>query len=183
VLAATRRDLDREVRAGRFRDDLFHRLAVARIELPPLRHRRGDVAILARNIWRELGGDERLLSPQVLLKWEDYEWPGNVRELRNAVARQLALGELAGMPRADWSGAAEDEPRAPSMPPPAGDDPIERIIGMRLPFVQARERIMQEFERRYVARLLADHGGDVAKAAAASGIGRRYFQMIRARTR
>src|SRR5262245_60431404 len=89
VLAATRRDLAREVQAGRFRDDLFHRLAVGRIELPPLRHRRGDVPLLARQVWRELGGDARLLPAEILLKWEDYEWPGNVRELRNAVARQL----------------------------------------------------------------------------------------------
>jgi transcriptional regulator with GAF, ATPase, and Fis domain len=180
VLAATRRDLDREVQAGRFRDDLFHRLAVGRIELPPLRHRRGDVGILARYMWRELGGDERRLPADVLLKWEDYEWPGNVRELRNAVARQLALGELAGMPRVEWNEPAEQEPPRSGGSP---DDPIERVIGMRLPFVQARERIMQEFERRYVARVLSEHGGDVAKAAAASGIGRRYFQMIRARNR
>ncbi len=181
VLAATRRDLDREVQAGRFRDDLFHRLAVARVELPPLRHRSGDVALLARQIWRDLGGDERRLPPDVLLKWQDYEWPGNVRELRNAVARQLALGDLADLERGSFGEpSSSDTGRVPTTP---AADPIERVIALRLPFVQAREKLMQEFERRYVERVLSDHGGDVATAAAASGIGRRYFQMIRARTR
>src|SRR5215472_5428973 len=85
LIAATRRDLDREVQEGRFRDDLFFRLAVARIELPPLRSRRGDVGVLARHFWKALGGDE--LPYDVLQYFESYAWPGNVRELRNAIAR------------------------------------------------------------------------------------------------
>ena len=94
VLAATRRDLDREVQSGRFRDDLFHRLAVARIELPPLRHRQGDVPLLARHLWHLLGGDAGNLSDATLQRWSEEPWPGNVRELRNAVARHFALGDL-----------------------------------------------------------------------------------------
>jgi two-component system, NtrC family, response regulator HydG len=174
VLAATRRDLDREVQAGRFRDDLFHRLAVARLELPPLRHRIGDIAVLAAHFWAELGGDPHAVPSHLLQKWEDYDWPGNVRELRNTIARQLALGDLA--PTSE---------RPPSLPPSAsgpGPDAIDRFVDMGLPFPQARDRILDEFEQRYVARLLARHAGDVAKAAAASGIGRRYFQKLKART-
>jgi DNA-binding NtrC family response regulator len=169
VLAATRRDLDKEVQAGRFRDDLFHRLAVARIELPPLRHRQGDVATLAIHFWQELGGDPRALTREMVQKWEDYAWPGNVRELRNTIARQIALGDLA---------------HAPPERPPAEreEDAIDKYVDMGLPFPQARDRILEEFEQRYVARLLEKHGGDVAQAAAASGIGRRYFQKLRART-
>src|SRR5204862_4534863 len=94
VIAATRRDLDREVQAGRFRDDLFHRLAVARIELPPLRRRRGDVALLARFFCGLLGGTPTSLPSELLRRWETDPWPGNIRELRNAVARRLALGDL-----------------------------------------------------------------------------------------
>src|SRR5262249_13488999 len=134
----------------------------------------------ARAIWQSLGGEERLLPPSTLVKWEDDEWPGNVRELRNAVARQLALGELAAL---GHDATTREDEQDEASPTEMRDDVIEHVIGMRLPFVKARERIMQEFERRYVARLLADHGDDVARAAAASGIGRRYFQMIRARTR
>jgi DNA-binding NtrC family response regulator len=167
LLAATRRDLDREVQAGRFRDDLFHRLAVARIELPPLRHRRGDVTMLAAQFWRDLGGDPRQLSPDILHRWEDYTWPGNVRELRNTVARQLAMGDL-------------EAPRFDEVP--GAGDSLDRFVDSGLPFPQARDRVLEEFEQRYVERLLEKHGGDVAAAAAASGIGRRYFQKLKARS-
>src|SRR6185369_16309928 len=88
VLAATRRNLDREVQAGRFRDDLFFRLAVARIELPPLRARRGDVLLLARHFWRQLGRTDAL-PPELVQRLSDSSWPGNVRELYNTVARYL----------------------------------------------------------------------------------------------
>ena len=168
VLAATRRDLDREVQAGRFRDDLFHRLAVGRIELPPLRERRGDVGLLARHFAVHLGHEERELPSQVLTRWDDYPWPGNIRELRNAVARYLALGEV---------GHAEAEA------PESGStgDVVADVLKRKLPLIQARQRVVDDFERRYVEQVLAEHGGNVVKAAAASGIGRRYFHVIRAR--
>ncbi len=180
VLAATRRDLDKEVVAGRFRDDLFHRLAVARVELPPLRQRQGDISLLARQFWRELGGDPRALPPDALVRWEDYPWPGNVRELRNAVARLLALGELAADEEARRAERAKDSLAPPAIPTePSAGDAIDRVLAM--PFIQAREHLIEEFEQRYVEKLLAEHGGNVASAATASGIGRRYFQKLRAR--
>src|SRR5262249_17991209 len=94
ILAATRRDLDREVAAGRFRDDLFHRLAMARIELPPLRDRKGDVPLLARWFAEQMGAPPDALPPEVLARFDDYNWPGNLRELKNVVARRLALGDV-----------------------------------------------------------------------------------------
>jgi DNA-binding NtrC family response regulator len=178
VLAATRRDLDQEVTAGRFRDDLFHRLSVIRIELPALRHRREDVSLLARHFWRELGGQESLLPEGLLVRWEREPWPGNVRELRNMVARQLALGELASTTDA----RAGIERAAPSREA-CGTFAIEELLEMKLPFTEARDRLAAEFERRFVERTLADHGGDIVRAAAASGIGRRYFEKLRARSR
>jgi DNA-binding NtrC family response regulator len=170
ILAATRRDLDHEVQAGRFRDDLFHRLAVTRVELPPLRRRRGDIGPLVRHFVRELGGDMSTFPRDLLLRWEDDPWPGNVRSLRNAVARHLALGDLA------------------TAPPPHADDAIERdpfgaLLAQNLPLIQARQRVVEEFERRYIERALAEHGGHVAKAAAAAGIARRHFDRLRARAR
>lgn len=177
VLAATRRDLDAEVQAGRFRDDLFHRLAVARIELPPLRNRHGDVEVLARHLWKQLGGAEHALSPEVIARWASERWAGNVRELRNAVARHFALGDLQVASRRRVETALAQQPTDPQ------SDPIERLLALDLPFTEARDRLHDEFERRYVERLLLAHGGDLAKAADASGIGRRYFQKLRARTR
>jgi DNA-binding NtrC family response regulator len=174
LLAATRRDLDQEVQAGRFRDDLFHRLAVTRIELPPLRQRTGDVTLLARAFWKDLGGSPRGPTAEQLLRWETDPWPGNVRGLRNAVARQIALGELA-------SEAPSDE----AAPPPAAGDPdfLAAILRDGLPLPRARERVVQTFERMYIERILEQHGGDTARAAAASGIARRYFNLLRARSR
>jgi DNA-binding NtrC family response regulator len=172
ILAATRRDLDRAVDQGRFREDLYHRLAVARVELPPLRHRKGDVATLAHRFWLELGGDPARLSPELVSRWESYSWPGNVRELRNAVARHLAIGDLT---------ALAVEPRGGVEGAPGGRDVVEELIASGLPFPRARDRMLEVFAERYVARVLAEHGGNVARAAAASGIGRRYFEKLRAR--
>jgi two-component system response regulator HydG len=169
VLAATRRDLDREVQTGRFRDDLFFRLAVARIELPPLRRRRKDIALLAAYFWQQMGGAPAALTGDLLKRLEDYDWPGNVRELRNAVAQRIALGDLATPSRV--TGAM----------PAASSDPLADIIARDLPFPIARERAMELFEERYVERVLALNGGNVTRAAHAAGIGRRYFQRIRER--
>jgi two-component system, NtrC family, response regulator HydG len=181
VIAATRRDLDREVAAGRFRDDLFHRLAVARIELPPLRRRRGDVALLAAAAWRDLGGDPREIPPEAFARWEEHTWPGNVRELRNAVMRLHALGELASRGPTVLS----DGPTS-AFPPPGNmreRDVVQEALAGPMPFAEARALVMEDFERRYVEHLLGLHDGDLAKAAVASGIGRRYFQMLRAKAR
>jgi DNA-binding NtrC family response regulator len=175
VVAATRRDLDREVQLGRFRDDLYYRLAVGRIELPPLRLRRGDIALLAQHFWGELGGDPRQLLPELLVRWQDSPWPGNVRQLRNAVAQRLALGELGATLRA---GAAEGSARDGESKTISGDF-IEQVLSESLPLPIARLRVVEEFERRYIARALDQYGGNVARAAEASGIARRYFQILR----
>ena len=167
IISATRRDLDKEVQARRFRDDLYHRLAVARIELPPLRERRGDVAFLARHFARQLGVSEALPG-DLLLRWRGESWPGNVRELRNAVARYLALGELAAL-----SGAS----------PPADSGTLDDAVDVSLPYSEARRRLLERFEAKYVERLLELHGGNVSQAARAAGIGRRYLQKLKARER
>jgi DNA-binding NtrC family response regulator len=167
IIAATRRDLDREVQDGRFREDLFFRLAVGRIELPPLRRRHGDVALLAAAFWDELEGEGEL-PYSLLCRWEVYDWPGNVRELRNEVARQAALGDLAEIDR---------RPREET---PARD-PLAATLAMDLPFARAKEHVVAEFERRYVERIVARHGGNVSHAAASSGLALRYFQLLRAR--
>jgi DNA-binding NtrC family response regulator len=178
LLSATRRDLDAEVQAGRFRDDLFHRLAVTRIELPPLRKRPGDVAVLVRHFWSQLGGDPAALTGDLLQRFESYPWPGNIRELRNAVARRIALGDLEGV------GAADPGDPPPSMPPPAApapDDALEQVLAQDLPFTAARQALLTAFEQRYVERVLARYSGNVSHAAAASGLARRYFQILRAK--
>jgi DNA-binding NtrC family response regulator len=169
ILAATRRDLDREVQAGRFRDDLFHRLAVSRIELPPLRERKGDVVVLCRHFLEQAGAPLDAIPNEVVTRWDDHAWPGNVRELRNAVARFLALGEL---------GRLEPVPQQSS-----GSDWVNDILALDLPISEARDRVIQEFEERYIARALHHTGGNVTRAARAAGVGRRYFQTLKSRAK
>jgi two-component system response regulator HydG len=170
LLVSTRSDLDREVAAGRFREELLHRIAVARIELPPLRRRKGDVQVLARHFCQELGGSDTALGQALRLGWDEHAWPGNVRELRSTVARHLALGELADLTSEESSGVPE---------PVSVDQIIEQAL--TLPLGEARQRVVVEFERRYVRRVLDRHSGNVTHAAESAGVARRYFQILKAR--
>jgi transcriptional regulator with GAF, ATPase, and Fis domain len=176
LIAATRRDLEREIEERRFRDDLFYRLAIARIELPPLRERRGDIEVLARHFWRQFGGAGEL--PHALLEREllTHAWPGNVRELRNAVARRVALGDLASAGRQRESPAAKTASSSVN-----GDDYAARVLDRDLPLTESRALVVVEFERRYLERALVRANGDATKAAQDAGIARRYFQLLRSR--
>ena len=97
VIAATHRRLDDEVRAGRFREDLYYRLAGVTLQMPALRERAGDIAPLARRLVREVGAElgrpGAHLSDAALALLVAYPWPGNIRELRNEIARAIALGD------------------------------------------------------------------------------------------
>ena len=185
VLASSRHDLDREVQSGRLREDLFYRLAVARVELPPLRRRHGDVAALAAYFWQRLGGDPGGPPKELLIRFADYEWPGNVRELENAIARRLALGadvEQASNPSM-WqrpAAAPEAVSSAEAAAPPR--DVLDEVLDLDLPLPRARQKVVEELERRFVSRTLAKHGGNVTRAAAASGLALRYFQVLKARS-
>jgi DNA-binding NtrC family response regulator len=181
ILAATRRNLDREVELGRFRDDLFHRLAVGRIELPPLRRRRGEIAVLARVFARDLGGDDSAFPPHLLSQWEDHSWPGNVRELRNAVARYLALGEQHASTAAPSSRSLET--LAAAEPAEGLAAVVERVIAADMPLARARQQVIDAFEERYLDAILTRYGGVVTHAAKAAGVARRHFQRLRARPR
>jgi transcriptional regulator with GAF, ATPase, and Fis domain len=171
LIAATRRDLEKDIQAGRFRDDLFYRLAVTRIELPPLRARQGDIALLAQTFWRQLGPHAGAIPHDLLLRFESYGWPGNVRELRNAVAKRIALGDLE----------PDLFPASGSGPAPPGEDVIARVIELGLPLSEARDMVIEDFERRYLQKLMTQHEGDATRAAAAAGVARRYFQLLRSR--
>jgi DNA-binding NtrC family response regulator len=168
LLVATRRDLDREVENGNFREDLFHRLAVGRVELPPLRQREEDVSLLADHFWRDIVRDDTPF-PSDLVFYDGYDWPGNVRELKNLVTRRRVMGS----PLVEMD---------PGLTPPSSDASIiERVVAQSLSFSEARERVVAEFERVFVTRTLERHGGNVTKAATTSGLARRYFHRLKAR--
>ena len=172
ILAATRRQhLDRGVQARRFRDDLFYRLAVARVELPPLRKRQGDVSLLARVFWVTLGGDEAKLPPDALLRFEQYGWPGNVRELHNAVARRLAMGEDLVLDR-----MADHE-----APPTTREDFLDAIFAGGVPLPVAKQQMLEAFEQSGRAPDARGTARNVSARRRRAGLEGGIFQMIKAR--
>ena len=146
VVAATHRDLDAEIRAGRFREDLYYRLHVVNLDLPPLRDRGDDVVVLAKYLLakhaNELQVNVRGLTPSAIAALRAYPWPGNVRELENRIRRALVLadGPLLDARDIELSDA-------------------ERLDAM--PLGQARD----EFTRRYVLAALERNGGNRAETA------------------
>jgi DNA-binding NtrC family response regulator len=159
VIAATNRDLRAEVNNGRFRHDLYHRLAVVVLRLPPLRERRDDILPLVEHFARELGATgtlESTFGAETLTRWQRHPWPGNVRELRNAVEAALVVGPNAF---ADHTLSSSG---------PSSDGPLQ-------PYKDARAAIVREFERDYLTRLLADANGNVSQAARAAKMDRSHL--------
>jgi two-component system response regulator HydG len=156
IIAATNRDLDASVRAGTFRQDLFFRLNVVQIKIPPLRERKTDIPILVNSFlekFSEANGKMRTISEDAIARMMAYDWPGNVRELENAIERAIALGS------------------GPILH--AGDLPtnLQYGTGERLP--QNDELLpLDELERRAILRALREAGGDKLAAARMLGIGK-----------
>ena len=176
ILSATRRDLDAMVQGGLFRDDLYHRLAVARVELPPLRRRVGDVAPLVDFFFRQSGHDPATLPMGLLARWETHAWPGNVRELRNAVLRYAELGDLA-----DLQANENVSPRTVVGSAPGDDDlvaALRRLIARGAPFGIARDAVIEAFEREFLDDVIRKTGGNLTKAAEAGGFSRRHLHRL-----
>jgi DNA-binding NtrC family response regulator len=163
VIAATHRDLRADVNAGSFRPDLYFRLAVIRVPLPPLRERPEDIPGLVEHISATLTDDETLRSPLLeagfLATLRRGAWPGNVRELRNYLERCIVLGGPVPL--------AEPLARA------GGSD-----IDASVPYAEARQSALDQFERRYIEDLLRRHDNRVAAAARAAGMNRAYLYRL-----
>jgi two-component system, NtrC family, response regulator HydG len=162
VIAAARRRMT-------LTDELAHHWdggAGVRLTLPPLRDRSGDVMFLARLFWVELGG-EGSLPDDFAAPFEAHSWPGNIRELRMAVRARVLHGATT----------AADCPPARVR----NGDHLACVIEQDLSFVRARKEVLAEFEHRYVTRALKRADRHVGRAAAASGIAHRYFQVLKSR--
>jgi DNA-binding NtrC family response regulator len=162
VLAATHRSLAQSVNEGTFREDLYYRLAVVEVELPPLRARREDLVIIAQRFYERFTGTEDLLPQPLAAAIQVRSWTGNVRELRNFVERSITLG------------TATDRHAGESPTSAAAD--VE--VPIHLPLKEARGAWMDQFERRYAEALLARTGGNVTRAAEIAGVHRRSFQRL-----
>ena len=165
VITATHRDLPKEIRGGRFREDLFHRVAVVRATIPPLRARRDDLPILVQQLLKSLGR-ELPLGPQTLAQLASYDWPGNIRELRNVVHRAVSLSQGSEEVPSEILAIPQDSP---------GKDPLP---GEALPFKEAKERLVHSFENDYLKALLARCSGNVSQAAREAGIDRVYLHRL-----
>jgi DNA-binding NtrC family response regulator len=165
IIGASLRDLAAEVVAGRFREDLYYRLQVLPITVPPLRERRVDLPLLCRDLLTELGvPDPGPIGGPNLERLAAHSWPGNVRELRNileaALARAKALVRFSELP-------IEIE-GAPPVPAAAPDGSFQEL----------KKEAVARFEREYLAELLRNHDGNVRRAARASGIERMQLKRL-----
>jgi DNA-binding NtrC family response regulator len=157
ILAATNRDLSKEVTQGNFREDLFYRLNVVAIHVPPLRERKEDIPILARHFLERFSADfskRKELSPEALVCMEDYDWPGNVRELENVIRRATALGKEKRI-------SPED------LPPNISRLPQKVLDGNQLP----SDDSLAAYERQAIKNALEKGGQNRKRAARILGIG------------
>jgi DNA-binding NtrC family response regulator len=180
VVSATNRDLRETVARGQFREDLYYRVNVIAILLPPLRERAGDVTLLAHAFLKKFGrGRVTSFEDETLAALEAYPWPGNVRELQNVVERACALADGEVIKRRDLPDyvLAREGLRATTPADAAGVDP--RLAATEsLPLTEARERWMAVLESNYLRDLLDRHGGNVSAAAKAAGIDRKTFHRL-----
>jgi transcriptional regulator with GAF, ATPase, and Fis domain len=182
VVAATNRDLGVEVNRGRFREDLFYRLAVARVHVPPLRERKDDIPLLIEHILASTpGGENAYIAPDTIDLMMKHDWPGNVRELRNVIERAVLLSETPAHdslrrtatpgPRPDVE-IADDGTSNPSVTASQPGAVMTVPVDVTVPFKTAKQDVVTEFERRYISKLLEQHDGNISAAARTAGIDR-----------
>jgi two-component system response regulator AtoC len=169
ILAATNRDPEACLREGKLREDLFYRLSVVTVALPPLRERPEDIPLLVEHFLgtcaRKLGQAPKRIAPAALDALVAHSWPGNVRELGNFIERALTLSAGPVIELADLS-------RLAALPAPP-----QPVVG-GLPFGEARRRLKEGFEREAIASALRAAGGNVTQAARALGMARSALQRL-----
>ncbi len=157
LIAATNRDLDQEIARGNFRSDLFYRLNVIAIEIPPLRHRREDIPVLAESFLAQIaltrGEEPKTLTPEAAEQLQSYSWPGNVRELENAIERAVILASNGVITPA-------------SLPDRIRQRKSEPLVSERV----AVNPSLDAIERAYIMWVLGSEGGNKSKAAETLGI-------------
>jgi DNA-binding NtrC family response regulator len=167
VVAATNRDLRAEVAARRFREDLYYRIAVIRISVPPLRERPADIPLLIERFVAEFAGHRHLqVRPEDLQRLARHAWPGNVRELRNLIERACALSRGETLDLGDFFGD-----RATPAPSTEG-------VPYHLPFKEAKAHVVEYFERKYLQVLLERHAGNLSAAARAADVDRKHLREL-----
>lgn len=173
-IAATNQDLEERVRTRAFRQDLYYRLAVISIHVPPLRERAEDVAeigrVLVDQLGKEMGKPSCYLDPSAVTDLAAYRWPGNVRELRNVIERAVMLSTGDTITGTDVRAL---------LPQGKKLSPSQVFLSYTsLPYTEAKNRVIGDFGRIYVREKLANHGSNITRAAEDSGIPRQHFALL-----
>jgi DNA-binding NtrC family response regulator len=180
VVSATNRDLEAAIAAEKFRADLYYRLRVVQINLPPLRERREDIPLLAEYFLRSYAAKYSLkcteIKREAMARLAGYDWPGNVRELRNAIERGAVLADgtalrVEDLPEEIKAKRAEANLRRTSR---AAN---EEIDSLQIPYLADFREARREFERAYIERCLIETGGNVTRAAERVGMHRQSLQQ------
>ena len=160
IIAAANRDLNQEVKQGTFRSDLYYRLSIFEIHIPPLRERKGDIKFLALKFMQEISGKigkkVEGFSPEAIAHFEQYTWPGNVRELKNWIERAVYLTEGSILTLKDFFQDTSGKTRAEKTLPKAGGDSS-----------------LKDLEMNTIKLVLNDCGGNISQACKRLGIGRK----------
>jgi transcriptional regulator with PAS, ATPase and Fis domain len=177
VVSATNRDLSEAIAKAQFREELYYRVNVIAIRLPPLRERAGDVKLLAHTFLRRYGqGHVTAIDDAAMAALEAYRWPGNVRELQNIVERACALAESDTVTRRDLPDHVLAPAPVHGTEAPGTGGALATASG--LPLKDAKERWMQVLEAAYLRDLLDRNDGNISAAAKAAGIDRKTFHRL-----
>ena len=168
LISATHKDLLKEIKEGNFREDLYYRLKVVEISLPPLRNRREDIIILAENFIQYFSDKHRKnvksISNDAVKIFTKYSWPGNVRELQNVIESAVVMANAETLEISDF-------------PEEISNSDINRSFDYNLPFRDAKKIVVDTFERDFVSRKLAENNGNISKTAEALGMHRQSLQQ------
>jgi DNA-binding NtrC family response regulator len=174
-ITATNRNLSELIKKGEFREDLFYRLNVINIHLPPLRERMEDISVLATHFLKKYciihGKKIKSLSQEALNHLTRRDWPGNIRELENIIERGIIMTAGETLFEEDLLTTDSFSSTSTGIPHAPGD-----IFAM--PFKEAKDRLIEEFQAQYIAKALARHGGNVSQAARDSGVKRQYLHRL-----
>src|SRR5512147_1062459 len=179
IIAATHRDLPKLVRAGKFREDLFYRLNVINIPLPPLRDRIEDVPLLAHHFLRRyadrLGKKVRSVAPETIELLSGYRWPGNVRELENAIERAVVLCRADAITSGDLPPAVTGRTAPLVREAPSNGD---ESAWLTLSYAAAKEQALRRFEKSYVEALMRACDNNISAAARKAGMDRSNVKRV-----
>lgn len=173
VVAATNRNLEAMTKEGEFREDLFYRLSVISLTLPPLRERIGDISVLARHFCSQFSisqGKRLEISPNALKILRSWNWPGNIRELKNVMERAVTFAEKNTIEVKDLPAYLISQSQG-----------LPMDLQESLSFAEAKKEWISQFEKKYLTDILAKHSGNVSRAAREAGIDRRSIYRLLAK--